>query len=168
MNDPGAGICRAKLEAIQLRMGGTPMPLVPVAIAAAATTATAVTTTATAVTTATTATVATAASATTTAITTAAAPTTTGAVFLGTGFIDGQGTAIVLLSVQGGDRGLGFGVAGHFHESKALAATCVAIVDDLSRHHLTMCAEELFEFRAVDGITEIPHVQLLAHYDLLR
>jgi hypothetical protein len=92
----------------------------------AATAAAAVTTAATATTTA--AAVATTATATTTAVTTTAAATTTAtAGFLRLGFIDGEDAAIVFLAVQGCNRGRGFGIAAHFHESETLAATGLAV-----------------------------------------
>jgi hypothetical protein len=146
-----------------------------VAVAATTSTSTsAVTASTTATSTATTAAVAapatTAAATESTAATTASATKSTAtpsatatAVFFGTGFIDGQGTAIMLKTIQGGDCRSGFVVAGHFNKAESFAATGVAIVDDLSGNNLAMSGKQLLEFRAVDIVTEIPHVQFLTH-----
>jgi hypothetical protein len=91
------------------------------------------------------------------------ATTTTGTLFLGSGFIDGQGATVVLLAVQGRDGGLGLLVAGHFHKTKTFASARVTIVDDLSRHHRAVLGKQFLESRAVHVVTEIPHVQLLTH-----
>jgi hypothetical protein len=102
-----------------------------------------------------------AAATTTTAESTTAA--TTGAFFLGPGFIDGQGATVVLNAVQGGNRRGGFAVGGHFNKPETFASTGVAIVDDLRGNHLPMSGKELLESRAVQVVTEIPHVQFLTH-----
>jgi hypothetical protein len=72
----------------------------------------------------------------------------------------------VLLAVQGGDRRLGLVIAGHLHESESLAAARIAIVDDLGRHHLTVRAKQLFEFRAIDAVAQVPDVKLLTHLQI--
>ena len=43
------------------------------------------------------------------------------------------------------------------------AAAGVAVVDDLGRHHLPVCAERLFELRGVHLIAQVSDVQLLTH-----
>jgi hypothetical protein len=99
------------------------------------------------------------------ATTTAAA--TTASLFARAGFIDGKGAAVVLLAVECGHRGRGFLVRGHFDESEAFASAGVTIIDDLSRDDLPMCSEQLFEFRAIDGVAQVPDIQLLTHRNLL-
>jgi hypothetical protein len=74
----------------------------------------------------------------------------------------------VLLTVQGSDSCFGFVIAGHFDESKALAATCFAVVDDLCGHDLAVGSEQLFQFRAVDVVAQVTNIQLLTHCDLLK
>jgi hypothetical protein len=74
-----------------------------------------------------------------------AATTATGALFFGSGFIDGQGTTVVFLAVEGRDGGLGLFLAGHFDKAKTLAAARIAIVDDLGRHHRAVCGEKFFQ-----------------------
>jgi hypothetical protein len=69
----------------------------------------------------------------------------------------------MLLAVERGNRRVRFGVAGHLDEAKALAATGVAVIDDLRRHHLAVLAKQLFQLRAIDVIAQIPDVQLLTH-----
>ena len=70
------------------------------------------------------------AAATTAAVATAAAAATARAVFAGLGLVDGQGAAVVLLAVEGGDGGLGLVVAAHLDEAEALAPAGVAVLDD--------------------------------------
>jgi len=131
---------------------GKPFGLEAIATVAAVA-ATAATTTTAAVATATTAA---ATESTTTAATTTA--TATGGVFAGTGFVDGQGAAFVLLAVERGNGGLGFGVVGHFNEAKTFAAAGVAIVDDLRAFDLAVRGKQLFQGRAIDLVAQIAHV----------
>ncbi len=63
------------------------------------------------------------------------------AFFAGARFVDGQGTATVFLSVKGVNRRLCFGVVGHFHKAKSLAAAGIPVVNDLSRNHLPMLSK---------------------------
>jgi len=70
----------------------------------------------------------------------------------------------VLLSIHSGDRRLRFFVTGHFDESETLAASRVAVVDDLGAGYLAMLIEQLFEVRAGYVVAQIPHVKLLTHY----
>jgi hypothetical protein len=72
----------------------------------------------------------------------------------------------MLLAVEGCDRGLGFFVAAHLDETEALAAARVAIINDLSRHHLTVLTKELLQLGTIDLIAQVPDIQLLTH-DLL-
>src|SRR5436309_11506839 len=75
----------------------------------------------------------------------AAATTTTAAaatVFTWAGFIDGQLPATDFLAVEAIDRGLGFLRAGHFDKAETLAASRVAVHDDLDRLHLAELLEE--------------------------
>jgi hypothetical protein len=132
------------------------------ATAATATEAAATTTTPTAATT-TVATATTAAAVTTTA--TAAAATATGTVFAGLGFIDGQSATTVFLAVQGCNRGLGFLIGAHFHETKTLAATGVPIGDDLRAVHGPMGREQFLQSGAIDIVAQITNIQLLAHLE---
>jgi hypothetical protein len=69
----------------------------------------------------------------------------------------------VLLAVQGRDGCLRLLVRGHFDESETFAPAGVPIVDDLSGNHLSVSAEQLFEFRAVHLVAQVPDVQLLTH-----
>src|SRR5437588_7512714 len=86
--------------------------------------------------------------------------------FAGTGFVDGKGTPVVLLAVEGGDGRLRLVIVGHLDEPESLAAAGVAVVDDLSREHLAVLAEQLFQFRAIDVVAQVSHVQLLSHCDV--
>jgi hypothetical protein len=87
----------------------------------------------------------TAAESTASSTSTAAAPISTAAAaaafFAGAGFVDGQGAATVLLSVEGVDRRLGFGVVRHLDKAESLAATGIPVVNDLGRNHLTMLSK---------------------------
>src|SRR5207237_1215092 len=103
---------------------------------------------------------------------TATAPATTAAtakpaptIFLGTRFVDGQRAAVVLLPIQGGDRGRRFLVRGHLDKAEALAPAGVAIVDNLGAGHLTVLPKQLFEIRAGHVVAQIPHVKLLTHLE---
>ena len=70
---------------------------------------------------------ATAATAAAAAVPAATAP----ALFARLRFIDRQGTAIVLLAVEGLDGRLGLLVVGHFDESEPFAAAALAVLDHL-------------------------------------
>ena len=85
---------------------------------------------------------ATATTATTVATTTTAAATTTA--LAGLGFVDGQGTAIVLLLVHSTDRLLSSIIRLHLDKAKALASTSVAILDDLRAYYRAELREQLF------------------------
>jgi hypothetical protein len=147
-----------------VRIGPQANRLLAIAAIAAvsATAATAVTTAATAAAKAA-ATAATAAA----AITTAAAATTaaaTPAIFARTRFVHGEGSAVMLLPIQGRNRGGRFLIGSHFDKTKAFAPAGVTVIDDLSRHNLAMRRKQLFEFRAIDAVAQVPDVQLLTHW----
>ena len=104
---------------------------------------------------------ATATAATVAATTTAAA--TPAAVFARLGFVDGQRTPIVLLLMQAGDGLASRVVIRHFHETKALAAAGIAVLDDLRAAHRAELREQFFERRVGDVVTQVSDVQLLSH-----
>jgi hypothetical protein len=108
---------------------------------------------------------ATAAATTTVPTTTAAAAAT---LFARTSLIDGESAATVLVTVERLNGGLGFGVVRHFDKAKTLAAARVAIVDDLCRNNLPVSSEKLLKLRAINAVAQIPHVQLLTHWNLLN
>jgi hypothetical protein len=87
---------------------------------------------------------ATASAAATPAVATAATTTAAAATFLtGTGFVYGECAATVLLPVEGGDGGVGFGVVRHLDEPEALAAAGVPVVDDLGGYNLPVLRKQL-------------------------
>jgi hypothetical protein len=146
--------------------------LVPVATTAVAAATTATTTEATATTPTTTeattaATPTTSTAVATTATTSATTTEAATALFARAGFVDGQGATVVLLAIEGSDRGLGLVVVAHFDEPETLAAAGVPVVDDLGGCDRPICAEELFQLGAVNTIGQITDVQLLTHWDLL-
>jgi hypothetical protein len=96
--------------------------------------------------------------ATTTTPATATAEVAARAVFTGLGFVDGQGSALVLLPVEGGNRCLGFFVAGHFDESETFAAAGVPIADDLGAFDSAVSAKQLLKGRAIDVVAQISHI----------
>jgi hypothetical protein len=100
-----------------------------------------------------------------TAATAEAAPATTAAaaVLAGTGFVDGEGPAVVLLAVEGRDRRVGFLVVGHLDEPEALAPAGVPVVDHLGGQDLPVRAEQLLQLRAIHRVAQVPDVQLLSH-----
>jgi hypothetical protein len=61
----------------------------------------------------------------------APAPAATRTLLTRTGFVDGQGPAIVLLAIERRDGCLRFLIAGHFNEPEPLAAAGITIIDDL-------------------------------------
>jgi hypothetical protein len=103
---------------------------------------------------------ATAAASSAAAISTATA-TTTGAMRTlraGLGFIDGQGSAIILRAVQGRNGRLGLLIAAHFDETEAFAAAGIAVADDLGRLHGSVRAKQFFQLRRSDVVAQIPDV----------
>src|SRR5688572_2519824 len=67
------------------------------------------------------------------------------AVLAGPGLVDGQGPAVGLLAVEGGDGRLRLLVGLHLHEAEALGAAGVAVHDDLGRLHRAVGLEQLRE-----------------------
>jgi hypothetical protein len=143
--------------------------LVPVAVPAVAAVASTAATTVSAPATAAAATAEAASTAASAVAASATAATTTAAapLFAGTRFVDGKCPAVVLLTIQGRNRGRGLLIRGHFDKSKSFAAPGVTIIDDLCRNHLAMRSKQLFEFRAIDTVAQVPDIQLLTHRNLL-
>jgi hypothetical protein len=54
----------------------------------------------------------------------------------------------MFLTVQSGDRSLGFFVTAHLDESESLASTGLAIADHLRALHRAVLREQLFQIRA--------------------
>ncbi len=121
----------------------TRLSLAPVSATAAAT---AITTASAAIAAATTAT----ASASTLAAKTAA-PTTT-ASGLWSRFVHGNGAAIHLFAVHGGNSRLRFRIAAHFDKAETFGAPCIAIDNDLRRLYRAMCTELLFQVAIADVV----------------
>src|SRR5262249_7350606 len=86
--------------------------------------------------------------------------------FARAGFVDGQGAAVVLLAVEGRDRGFRLGVTAHLDEPETLAPPGLPVGDDLGALDRAVLREELFQLRAIDLIAEVTDVQLLAHETL--
>src|SRR5438552_1983480 len=80
--------------------------------------------------------------------------------------IHGETASLDLLAVEGGDGGLGFLVAAHFHEPEPLGSAGVAVHNDLGRLHGPVRREHLFERTVRNPVGKVPHVQLLAHLGL--
>jgi hypothetical protein len=102
----------------------------------------------------------------TTAATATAVPTTTAATapaFLGLGFVDSEGAAIMFLAVDSRDGCLRFSIGAHFDETEALASAGVAVCDDLSALHGAVRSKELFQSGAIDVVAHISNIQFLAH-----
>src|SRR5207302_9320563 len=87
---------------------------------------------------------------------------------LRSGLVDGQGAAVHLFAVEGGDGGLGLLVAAHLHEAEALGAAGVPVHDHLRRLHRPVRREHLLERAVGNPVSEVAHVQLLAHLGLLE
>src|SRR5579883_3579 len=84
------------------------------------------------------------------------------------GLVDGEGAAIHIFAVESGDGGLCLLVVSHLDESETLGATGVAVHDDLSRLHSPVRREQLFQSTVAYAVGQIAHVQLFAHWGLLR
>src|SRR5205085_10765812 len=110
-----------------------------------------------------------AASTTTTTAAAAAKPAASASrpVFARLGFVDGQRAAVVVLAVERRDGRLSLLIGAHFHETESLAASGHAVADDFSALHGSVRAKQLLEFGAINVVAQIPHIQLLAHDDLL-
>jgi hypothetical protein len=91
-----------------------------------------------------------------TATTTAAA-----ALHLGTGFVDVQGAATYLSSVQGGDRFVSLFPVRHLHETKAARAAGVAIGHDADAVNLSVRLEHLSQFFLGRIEVKVPNENIL-------
>ena len=69
----------------------------------------------------------------------------------------------MLLTVHGIDGVLRFIVVGHLHEAEPLAASGIAIADDLRGDDLAELTEHLFQLRAVHVVAQVADIQLLTH-----
>jgi hypothetical protein len=114
-----------------------------------------------------TAAVATAATATTPAATTVATASTTATatVFLGLGFVDGEGATVMLLPVEGCNGGLRFFITAHFHESETLAPTGIPVLDHLSALDGAVLGAQLLQIGVRDIVAQISDVQFPAHFN---
>jgi hypothetical protein len=90
-----------------------------------------------------------------------------GTFFLRTGFVDSEGSAHVLLTIQRGDRRLGFFIRRHFDESKTLASAGLAVRNDLRRRDIAVLTEQLGQICVTALVTQIAHVKLLTHRSYL-
>jgi hypothetical protein len=81
----------------------------------------------------------------TSATSAATEPAAAGAVLAGLGLVDGQLAAVVLLSVEGGDRGLRLLLATHLHEPESFAAAGVPVGNDFSRLNRPVLRKQLLE-----------------------
>jgi len=69
----------------------------------------------------------------------------------------------MLLAVERGNRRVRFGVAGHLDKAKPLLRPVSRSLMICRRHYLAVLAKQLFQFRAIGRIAQIPDVQLLTH-----
>jgi len=83
---------------------------------------------------------------------------TTRALFTGTGFVNGQGSAIVLLAVERGNRRRSLFIAGHLDEAETFASAGLTVADDLRRLNLAVSAEQLFQLRSFDLVAQITDI----------
>jgi hypothetical protein len=95
------------------------------------------------------------------AIPAATATTTAAALHLGTGFVDVQGAATYLGSVQGGDRFVSLFPVRHLHETKAARAAGVAIGHDADAVNLSMRLEHLSQFFLGRIEVKVPNENIL-------
>jgi len=93
----------------------------------------------------------------------AAATAAASAVRTGLGLIDLNSSAAVVLTIQGGNRRLGFRVAAHLDKGKPLALAGAAIADNLGTLNRAVGAEHFFQVRAFHIIAQISDIQLLTH-----
>src|SRR5262249_13266105 len=77
------------------------------------------------------------------------------------GLVDGQGTALELLAVEGRDRLVG--AVGHLHETEAAGAAGLAVADHLGPGHGAVLAEHLRQVVGGGREGQVAHVQVLAH-----
>src|SRR5262245_21204936 len=92
----------------------------------------------------------------------------TGAFSLGSSFIDGQGPAFHLKTIERRHRSLRFVVVRHFDESEPLGPAGLSVHDDLSAPNRAVRCKHLFQSRVRNTVGQIAYVQLLAHEGLQR
>jgi hypothetical protein len=108
----------------------------------------------------------TAATATTAAVSTAATATTTAAAFAlfhGTRFIDGQGSAIDFLAMKFGNSGLRFFRGAHFHESETTGTARDAVVNHLDPGDVARLGKEIGQVVFCHAKGQIAHIEFYAH-----
>ncbi len=74
----------------------------------------------------------------------------------------------MLLAVERLNGSLGLIVVGHLDESEAFGPAGVAIVNDLSGRDLAVLTKQLLKFRAIHLVAQVPDIQLLTHWNLLK
>jgi hypothetical protein len=67
--------------------------------------------------------------------------------FHGAGFIDREGTAAEIRSIELGNRLLGSVIVTHFHECESLRSPCVTISDDLDGVNASNLCEQIRKIR---------------------
>ena len=96
--------------------------------------------------------------------TTTAAAASAAAFILGSGFVDDEGAAIELLTIQSLD-GSGCVLAlRHRHETKTARAAGIAIGDDSDFFHFAVLGEEVSERSLRGGKVQITHVDLQRYF----
>src|SRR5262249_21390394 len=80
------------------------------------------------------------------------------------GLVDGQGAAVHLLAVEGGDGGLGLLVRLHLDEGEALGLPRVTVRDDLGRLHPAVLPEQLLQVAGGDGVGQVADIKLFPHH----
>jgi hypothetical protein len=99
-----------------------------------------------------------------TAATTAATTTTAAATFFaGPSFVDRQPATIMFLLVERLNRCPSGVVVRHFHESKTLAATRIAVLDYLSTTDFTKRSEQLLQAGVGRLVAQVADIQFLTH-----
>jgi hypothetical protein len=97
----------------------------------------------------------------------AVSATTTGAGGAGLGFVHGQCSAVVRLTVQGCDGCFRFRIRVHLDEPEPFAPTGAPVADDLSTKDGTVGRQHRLKIRTADIVTEVSNIQFLAHHILL-
>ena len=69
-----------------------------------------------------------------------------------TSLIHGQVAAVVVVPVEGFDRGVSVGVSGHLHEAESLGSVRVAVDDDLSALHRAVVTKQLLQVGVGDVV----------------
>jgi hypothetical protein len=103
-----------------------------------------------------------------TAATTAAAAAVTAAAATATrlfwpGFVNGHGSAVVLLVVHPLDGFASGVVVAHFNEAESLAATGITVLNDFRAPHGSKFGKHFFELCAVDVVAQVSNIKLLTH-----